>query len=335
MPAMIDFIPRYRLRVPLLLLLLSPATCFAMVCKTQGSGDVFVRDDLGSTVAIPATTPDGDIVWRSERHDVQVECVRDSQPSVAQEVLLYLNPDNLQVGQGIRAGLSLDGIDYVQSNGRISTRQILPVCQESESNLGACPTVSFNLSFSVFIQKFGPTPPSGVASNLLDYRLFQLDGIDGASALPANSLSYVINNLSGLRFIACEADLQVIPETIEFGSVGIQQVQIGRVIDQRPFSLATSRSCDSPFSLNARFKPVSGTLSGDYLIPANNQGVGIRIVKAQDSSPLRYNEPFHLLDMLDNTRAATAHFNAQLVWQSERPQAGPFEAEVMVDLFYK
>src|SRR5471030_3214779 len=255
MPAMIDFIPRYRLRVPLLLLLLSPATCFAMVCKTQGSGDVFVRDDLGSTVAIPATTPDGDIVWRSERHDVQVECVRDSQPSVAQEVLLYLNPDNLQVGQGIRAGLSLDGIDYVQSNGRISTRQILPVCQESESNLGACPTLSFNLAFSVFIEKFGPTPPSGVASNLLDYRLFQLDGNTGPGAA-GRSLNYVINNLSGLRFVACDAQLQVIPETVDFGRVAIERVVMGQVAARRPFALHTSRTCDTAFSLDARLKPV-------------------------------------------------------------------------------
>lgn len=316
-------------------LLLSPASCFAMVCKTQGSGQTLVRDDLDSSVAIPATVPDGDIVWRSPRHDIHVECAKDGRPNEQEEIFVHLNPDNLQIGQGIRAGLTLAGMDHLQSGGRIATGQFLPVCHESESNIDACPRVSFNLGFSVFIEKFGPTPPSGVASELLDYRLFVLDSITGPSPLPGQNLSYVINNLSGLRFVACDAELQVVPETIEFGTIGIQQVAVGAVIDRRPFSLITRRSCDSPFSLGARFKPVTGTVSGDFLIPAANNTVGIRVVNGREGATLRYNEPFHLADLLDDVQAASVDFNAELVWQTPQPKAGPFEAEVMVDLFYQ
>jgi type 1 fimbria pilin len=316
-------------------LLLSPASCFALVCKTQGTGQTLIRDDLHSSVAIPATLPDGEIVWRSPSHSLQVECAKDSMPTVREEIFVYLNPDNLQIGQGIRTGLTLAGMDHLQSGGRIATGQFLPVCHESESNIGACPKVSFNLDFSVFIQKFGPTPPSGIASHLLDYRLFQLGSATGPGLLPGQNLSYVINNLRGLRFVACDAELQIMPETVEFGAVGIQQVAVGTVIDRRPFSLISRRDCDSPFSLGARFKPVTGTLSGDFLIPAANSGVGIRIVKARDNAILRYNEPFHLADLLEDTRSASADFNAELVWQNARPKAGPFQAEGMVDLFYK
>lgn len=322
-------------RVLLLALLLSPATCFALVCKTQGAGETTIRADLGSSVAIPSNVPEGEVVWRSERLDLQVECVKDGMAAAREEIFLYINPDNRLIGQGIRSGVTVAGIDYLQSSGRISTGQFLPVCREGEANIGACPKVVFNLGFSVFIEKFGPTPPSGVASEVNDYRVLQLDSGAGLNPLPGATLSYQINNLNGLRFIACNAGLQVLPETIEFGNVGIQQVAVGTVIERRPFALVTTRECDSPFSLGARFKPVTGTLAGDYLIPAANTGVGIRIVNRRDASILRYNEPFHLADLLGDNKAARVDFDAELVWQSKIPKAGPFEAEVMVDLFYK
>jgi hypothetical protein len=321
------------MRFLFLILLSSPATCFALICKTQ-SGETLLRSELSSTVAIPATVPQGDVVWRSERFNVQVECAKDGQQGLREEIFIYLNPDNLPIGQGIRAGLAFNGIDYVQSAGRISTGQFLPVCHEGDANIGACPKVRFSLPFSVFIQKFGATPPSGVASDLLDYRLFQLDG-QNLNSLPGQSLSYQIASLRGLRFVACDAELQVLPETVEFGNIGIQNVVVGNVIDSRPFSLVASRSCDSPFSLNARFKPVTGLVRNDLLIPSANNGLGIRLVDTRRGTPLRYNEPFHLADLLGETQQSSIDFTAELVWQNPRPNAGPFEAQVMVDLFYK
>jgi hypothetical protein len=318
-----------------LVLLLASVGAMAMTCKTQGSGEAIIRADLGSSVAIPAALADGAVVWRSERLNVAVVCAKDGQLGIAEEVSIYLNPENLQVGQGIRAGLTLNGVDHVQSQGRIGTQQMLPACQEEESNIGACPTVSFNLPFSVFIQKFGPTPPSVAASDLLDYRMFQLDSALGLNPLPGNNLNYVINDLTGLRFIACDAELRVMPEVVEFGQVAIRDVRVGKVADFRRFALATSRTCDSPFSLDARFTPVSGVLSGEVLVPVNNKSVGIRIVPAQGGKPFPYNEPFHLNDLLGGNYSATADFNAELLWQTETPTPGPFEAEVMVDLFYK
>lgn len=313
---------------------LLPATGMAMVCKTQGAGEVVVRADLSSSVAIPATLPQGTIVWRSERLSLSVECSRE-QAGPAEEVMLYLNPENLQIGQGIRAGLSLSGVDYLQTTGRIPTQQVLPACTEGAGNIAACPKASFTLPFSVFIDKFGPTPPSGVASDLLDYRVFQMDGASGMSPTPDKSLSYVINNLSGLRFVACNAQLRVLPETIEFGDVAIRNVRVGEVATFQRFALATSRTCDSPFSLNARFTPVTGLLSGDVLVPANNDSIGIRITHAPAHKPIRFNEPFHVIDLLGDTYSATADFNAELIWQTPAPKPGPFSAEVMVDLFYK
>ncbi|MGS0735857.1 fimbrial protein [Pseudomonas sp. GG8] len=323
------------IRCLLLVLLLAPATCFALVCKEQGAGAAVINGDLGSTVAIPAASPEGTIVWRSDRFNAQVECFKDGLQEQQEEVFIYLNPDNVPIGQGIRAGLTVDGIDYLQNSGRIGTGQSVPVCHESDANMAACPRITFNLVFSVFVQKFGPTPPSGVASHLLDYRMFQLDSAAGLNPLPGYSLSYVINNLTGLRFIACDAELQVTPETVEFGSIGIQEVAVGRVIDRRPFSLVTSRTCDTPFSLDARFKPVSGVLSGDLLIPTANDGVGIRIINGRDGATLPYNQSFHLADLLGTSQSAKADFEAELVWQSQTPKAGAFEAEVIIDLFYK
>lgn len=314
--------------------LLLPATGMAMTCKTQDTGDTVMRADLSSSVAIPASLPDGSVVWRSERLNAVVECSREA-AGPAEEVVLYLNPENVQIGQGIRAGLTLNGVDYLQSSGRVPTQQVLPACTEGLGNIAACPKVSFNLPFSVFIEKYGSTPPSGAASDVSDYRMFQVDSGNGMNPLPDNNLNYIINNLTGLRFVACNAQLRVLPETVDFGSVPIKNVRVGEVATFERFALATSRTCDSPFSLNARFTPVSGTLAGDVLVPVNNDSIGIRITHAPAHRPIRFNEPFHIIDLLDDTYSGTADFNAELVWQTNAPTPGPFSAEVFVDLFYK
>ncbi|EGH28068.1 hypothetical protein PSYJA_03254 [Pseudomonas syringae pv. japonica str. M301072] len=323
------------LRSLAVLLLLQPASTFAVVCTTQGTGETEIHDDLSSTVAIPESMPDGEVVWRSEPLTAQVECAREGWQSEAEEVFIYLNPENRLIGQGIRAGMTLQGIDHLQGSGRVGTGSYVPVCREGESTLENCPKVRFNLAFSVFIQKFGATPSSGVASDLLDYRFFQLGGATDPSLLSGRSLSYVINNLRGLRFVACDADLQVLPETLEFGDVAIHQVAIGKVTATQTFSQLTSRSCDSPFSIDARFRPVTGNLSGELLIPVGNDSLGIRITSAVNGQLLRYNEPFHLAELLGETNTARADFNAELLWNINMPRPGPFNAEVMVDLFYK
>ena len=315
----------------MLLTLVLPGCALAMTCKTQGAGESVVRADLSSTVAIPATLPDGSAVWRSERLNLAVECAKEKLGG-PEEVFLYLNPDNLRVGEGIRAGLTLRGIDYVQPNGRIPTQQQAPACTDASAG---CPSVTFALPFSVFIQKHGPTPPSGVASGLHDYRMFQLDGSGGSSSRLKGSFSYVINNLEGLRFVACDAELRVMPETVDFGDVAIRNVRVGEVATFKRFALATSRTCESPFSLNARITPVSGRLKGDVLVPVDNDSIGIRITRTRDNSTVPFQEPFHLTDLLEGDYSETADFNAQLLWQTHTPTAGPFSAEVMVDLFYK
>lgn len=327
------FVHRW-MRSLLLMALFAPATGHALVCTAQDSGETVIRDDLSSTVAIPASVAEGEVVWRSGRLNVRVVCAKEGQQAIQEEIFIHLNPDNLQIGQGIRAGLTLNGIDYLQSSGRISTGQFVPVCHEGDDNIEACPKTSFTLPFSVFIQKFGPTPPSGVASDLVDYRVFELAGGEGPEPIAGRSLSYTLNSLNGMRFVACDAELRVVPETVNFGSIGIQRVSVGKVFASQPFSLVANRSCDSPFSLNARWRPVGGTLAGNLLIPAMNKSLGIQIVTAR-GAVMRYNEPFHLANLLGDDQSASMDFAAELVWNSKTPTAGPFEAEVMVDLFYK
>ncbi len=315
---------------PLLLLgLLSPASCFALTCTVQGNGARIASADLGSTVAIPASAPNGTVVWRSEPINLAVDCGRAGLPGPQEEVYIYLNPAHQVIGEGIRVGLSHDGIDHRQSSGRITIGRSVPACVDAQS----CSSLSFNLGFSVFIEKFGPTPPSGVASRLQDYRLFQLDGGSGPGNA-GDSLNYVINNLGGLRFVACDAQLQVIPDTVDFGRIAIQNVVVGQVAERRAFALHTSRTCDSAFSLDARLKPVSGSLVGELLIPNGNDGVGIRIVRA-GGEVIPYNRSFHLAELLGDTQVAMTQFDAELLWNSDRPKAGPFSAGVVVDLFYK
>ncbi|KPX97288.1 Uncharacterized protein ALO63_01593 [Pseudomonas amygdali pv. mori] len=64
------------LRSTVVLLMLNPTSVFALVCTTQGTGETEIHDDLGSTVAIPESIPNGEVVWRSEPVNVQVECAK-------------------------------------------------------------------------------------------------------------------------------------------------------------------------------------------------------------------------------------------------------------------
>lgn len=137
------------LRSTVVLLMLNPTSVFALVCTTQGTGETEIHDDLGSTVAIPESIPNGEVVWRSEPVNVQVECAKEGSQSVEEEIFIYLNPDNRLIGQGIRAGMTLQGTDYLQGSGRVSTGSYLPVCHEGDSNIENCPKVRFNLAFSI------------------------------------------------------------------------------------------------------------------------------------------------------------------------------------------
>lgn len=313
--------------VLLALTVLAPASGLAMTCATRDGGQVESRLSPES-VAIPAGVADGTVVWRSRRIDVPLACHRDG-PGGEEEIVLHLNPDRVAAGTGVEIGLTLDGADHRRQSGILHTGVRAPACERNAE----CPSAFFNLAFSVFVEKRGETPYSGKASDQPDYRLFQVGGASGPS-LPGASFSYLFGNLAALRFIACEASLRVVPETVSFGEVAIAQVSVGSVIDSRPFALETRRDCESPFSLDARFRPVTGNLVGDVLVPVRNPGVGIRLRPADSEQALRYNEPFALSE-LHRTTDARREFLAELLWQAANPRPGPFEAEVMIDLFYK
>lgn len=323
------------LRGAVVLLLLVPSTAHSMLCSLEGSGETLLRGDFGPTLAIPATLPDGALLWRADEILRRVTCVKDNAQPASEEVVLQVNPMGQTLGTGVRAGITWNGVDYLQQTGHIATGAHLPACPTAGSAEPACAGVSLDLRLSVFLEKSGATPYSGQVSHQASYEVFRL-GSHLDDATPAStSLAYQLDNLAGLRFIGCDAQLQVMPETIDFGKVPMQDVAVNAVAATRTFTLLSSRACEASFSVAARFQPVSGVLTDNLLVPQGNDSVGIRISHADDAEVVPFNRYFHLADLLGDSPSAVSRFNAELVWRTPRPVPGPFSAELLIDLVYK
>lgn len=318
-----------------LLLLLAPGSAHSMACSVEGSGETLLRGDFGASLAIPATLPDGAVLWRSEEIQRRVTCMKDTAQTQAEEVVLQVNPTARPLGAGVRIGITWQGVDYHQQAGHIATGAHLPACPAAGTAEPACAAVSLDLRLSVFLEKFGVTPYSGQVSHQASYEVFRL-GSHLESATPvSSSLTYQLDNLAGLRFVGCDAQLQVLPENIDFGKVAMQDVEVGAVAATRTFTLLSTRACETSFSVDARLQAVSGVVSDKLLVPLGNDSVGIRVSRADDATVIPFNRYFHLVDLLRNTPSALSRFNAELVWRTARPLPGPFTAEVLIDLVYK
>lgn len=325
----------FALHAALALLLLAPSSAWGVTCSLQGSGETLIRGDVGATLAIPATLPEGALLWRSEVIQRRVECVKDNAQTAAEEVVLLVNPTAQPIGTGVRVGITWQGVDYLQQTGRIATGVRLPACPSAGSAQPACASASLDLTLSVFLEKHGATPYSGQVSHQASVEVFRVGShLDDATSA-RNSLAYQLDNLTGLRFIGCDAQLQVLPESIDFGKVTMQDVEVGGVAATRPFALLSSRTCDTSFSVDARLQPVSGALNGNLLVPLGNDSIGIRIRHAGNGAVVPFNRYVHLADLLRDSPSAVSRFNAELVWRTTRPLPGAFSAEVLIDLVYK
>ncbi|KVT68462.1 hypothetical protein WK54_29440 [Burkholderia ubonensis] len=318
----------------LLLLLLAwlPATSFALSCKADdGANSVTITQALGTDLAVQADAPDGTIIWESEPRTVNIICADDTKFG-RESVYFYLNPANAVVGKGIRVGIRYNGVALTQSSGKYDTgHHSWEGCDWA--NCKGWPSAKFSLTFSVFVEKYGATPGTGQATTQTSYRVFQLDGQGGLNAKPNANINYELTGLNNVRFVPCSPQLTVSPGTVNFGDVFGLRAVVGSVITTKRVNLNLQRACTTPYTVNARFTPTAGTIVDGLLVPEKNDSVGISILRASNQEKLPYNAWFRLTDMSGST-PASINLDTQLIWR-KKPVAGPFNAAIVIDMFYK
>ncbi|WP_200626957.1 fimbrial protein [Pseudomonas sp. LAM2023] len=310
-----------------------PATSYALSCKLDPTKEAVLKEALGTALAVSADAPDGTIIWESAPHSVSVICIDDTQTGVVEDIYFYINPAKADIGKGIRVGIRYKAQEITQASGAVTTGFNSRYGCIWANCLGW--QARFTLNFTVFIRKYGKTPTNGQASTLSEYRVFQLDGKDGLNPRPDSNLNYVITGMDNIRFVPCSPELTILPSVVNFRRALASSAQVGQVASSADFSLDLVRSCDTPYTINARFTPVAGSASviDKLLVPSNNSSVGIALTQQDSNQPVPFDTWFKLTELTVPGLIRNA-FRADLIWRSA-PIPGPFEAMALVDLYYK
>ena len=195
-----------------------PSTSHALACREDGTGSIITQEALGTALAVAADAPNGSIIWESGPRSTNVIC-KDDYNYGREEIYFYVNPANVSIGTGIRVGIRYNNQPITQSTGKVGTGFF----SDRGCNLANCKgwdKARFTLNFSVFIEKYDPTPPSGQASTLTEYRVFQLDGVRGLNSRPNSNFNYVVTGMNGIRFVPCTPELTISPSVVSFPILG-------------------------------------------------------------------------------------------------------------------
>ncbi|MEO8489981.1 fimbrial protein [Pseudomonas sp.] len=309
-----------------------PGTSYALACREDGTNSVITSEALGTALAVAADAPNGSIIWESGPRSVNVIC-KDDFFHGREEVYFYVNPARVSIGKGIRVGIRYNNMPITQSSGKVGTGFFSDRGCTASSCVG-WDKARFTLNFSVFIEKYDPTPPSGQASQLTSYRVFQLDGVLGLNPRPNSNFNYVVTGMNGIRFVPCTPELTISPSTVIFPTPS-RKASIGEVASTANFSLNLRKGCDTPYTVSARFAttPGGGSVIDGLLVPPNNSSVGILLSRAESDKQLPFNTWFTLQELMGLGQSHD-EFRADLKWRTP-PVPGAFDAAVVVDMYYK
>ncbi|WP_175912621.1 fimbrial protein [Burkholderia sp. BCC1640] len=285
-----------------------------------------------SSASVPAANmPLGSVVWRSHDIVVEVTCERlvasKSYPIRIRQSFLFGSVN------GLWPGYTFQGVDYLM-NGGVS--EWINTTYTLGENVGD--KVTFNLVFSWNIQRWGDNnvPASGSAFNNSRLPPIVVEVPNGPhNVTDSRQLSIYANN-PGIKLTDCSADVRISKNTIDFNEVSAFRATNNVIAKQVPFEIFTSRSCAGKFKLNATLKPLvsNSHARGDFLIPTENDSIGIRIRNQGNGKIFPFDQRQELADLTSST-SQTNRYVAELVWQTDKPKLGRFEAGATLQIEYQ
>nr|WP_253912117.1 fimbrial protein [Pseudomonas sp. CVAP\ len=308
---------------------LAPATSYALSCRTIDGG-LSTIEAIGTSLAVPADVADGTIIWESDKISTDIRCENDYPTSYKYEkIYLWNDPAKISsIGKGIRIGIRYNNVIY-PSQGKIDTGYSIP-CLWLDPKYCKGQYLDIKINFSVFVEKYGTVPDNGQASTLSQYRVFQADGEESVST---KGFNYILTGLSNIRFIPCSPNLTITPNVVNFSRAYSGSAANGKVASTAKFTLGLNKNCDTPYTVDAKFTPASGSVINELLVPPNNNSVGIMLSRVDNDETIPFSKWFKLTEM-NRREPDNIDFRADLIWRAD-PIAGPFEASVIVDMMYK
>lgn len=321
--------------------LCSPSA-YALSCFKNGatSGAANALEQIAiPALAIPGDTPAGTKIWESEVISVTAHCGDVSNSSIDYEnVYFYFNPrgPNLDPAYGLAFGIEV----------------ISPVHQELDN-----PAQKFDTGYTVYRRATqGPTwinvpvafrlylkttvmpnnggrPITGNYGGPATFEAFQFDGKLGVNSVQGRNLRYDLINLTNIKFLACGADIIVLPDNqdVNFGSVSPSTINnVGEI--NRNFTLrAIRRGCADNFTIDMRLDPKTPTVNAQHLDLQNGLQIGIYAEGKRIEFGKYY--PF-------GTLGANATFDKEFVAKLTRIsgqeiKVGPFRAGLVYRINYK
>lgn len=319
------------------LALAAPQSVWAMACIRADGPDADLYEDIGSTVRVPTTVPDGTVIWRGATRSIAAMCYRDldNARDETEIISFYVNPINVAPASwGIDFGMRVNGVDLwpqgggggaaIPTVGRVVPCPTLPRDQ--------CPTSGiFYVTFQPVIRKRGLTPFSPPPD--ADYVLYQLDGIQGLNVTRHN-FQYHITGLDKIQATDCTVDVTVTPSpgVVDFGTIQTGVNGFSPSNPSQTFSLLLDKTgCSTPVIVN-------GFLSTPYernglILPKSDSNFGISLYNLSAQQPIALETPFFLANFSSTDTTKEVSMRADLTAFGPI-EPGPFTATATIQILY-
>ncbi|WP_143330198.1 fimbrial protein [Chromobacterium haemolyticum] len=332
-------------RLPRLLLMAAlamlPALSHALACKEGGrNGSAMITRDIGSTIKVPVTLPDGREIWHSEDRTVNVTCYKDNSVSMREQVYFYPNPRNNNNAKGVKFGVVYNGRTYwgVNASDRIPTGYYIDECNLG-GNYDRCKEVNFSLTFQVVIAKQGTIPTSGIGMS--EFQVLQFDGELGINNKENSNLVYKVVGLGKITPIQCAVEVRLDPasNTLDFGRIVRSVKGLVPAVPRKDFRLNLVKTCDDPVKINGYFTGKNG-LTDTYTATlvkkkdSSDSGLGLQLFFS-DGRQLRFGQSEFLADFSFGDRQKTVPMYGTIVpTNMGKVEEGPFQGMINIDLDY-
>ncbi|KAF1366861.1 fimbrial protein [Yokenella regensburgei] len=279
-------------------------------------------------MAIPADTPDGTVLYTSPKITKKVSCENGIYSDIATPVMITTTADYnnfLAVKNGVKLTVYIDGVVYDNPMDQII----------GYTSTGYYPSFSKNISiwFDVKVDRSkGNIPVSGTFLSGGFQSLFVM-----LQWKYGNSRGVISLYTPNITYIPCTMDVSVIPDTIDFGTVKMSDMEKGMRL-QRKFTtlIKKSKGCtiavSAPFGINIYFDPATPVINADGSLNLNN-GLGLSISDTSGKY-IPYNSAWKIDDVkVDSILKNYFTANLQKV-SGQDVKTGPFSADVVVRLNY-